>query len=143
VSAVDEISPAEIVRDILVRLSTPGLAPGGIFVGPANDEAQQLGCISIMAAGLPVVEKYTPVQWVRAQMRCLAGSLSEADAVAQAAQRDLHGRSRLIARMASTDQRYLVHLINVTAGPSMHFDSAETWEVLLFAEVMVGTTPIT
>lgn len=137
-----EISPAELVADILTRLSDPELAPAGVVVGPANDTMQQAGVVSVVAAGLPVIERYTPLQWLRAQVRCLAGTLELADRIAQGVQRDLHGRGRTIARMASTDQRYLVHLVNCVAGPSMHYDSPETWETLLFAELMIGTEPL-
>jgi hypothetical protein len=96
-----------------------------------------------VAAGLPVLEKYVDVQWMRCQMRCLAGTLDVAETISQKVYRALNGRGRTVARMASTDQRYLVHLINITAGPSMHYDSPETWETLLFAELMIGTQAIT
>ena len=137
-----EISPAELVRDVLVRLGWPDVAPGGVVVGPATDAQQQLGVVSIVQAGLPQIEDYSPLQWMRAQVRCLAGTLDAADRISFAVQRELHGRDRTIARMASTDQRYLVHQIRVTAGPSNHYDSQGTWEALLFAELMIGTEPL-
>lgn len=136
------MSPAELVADILNRLTLPGFAPAGAVVGPANDQQQQTGVVSIMAAGLPVVEMYRPEQWLRAQMRCLAPTLELADTIAQRVLERLNGQTRTVARMASTDHRYLVHLCNITAGPSMHFDSPETWETLLFAELMISTTPL-
>lgn len=136
------ISPSELMADVLTRLGLPDIAPGGIVVGPANDAQQQAGVVSIVDAGLPVVEKYKPLVWVRTQLRCLSGSLADADMIAHKVQESLHGRVRLVARMASTDQRYLVHMVSVTSGPSMHFDSAETWETLLFAEAMISTDPL-
>ncbi len=141
-NAVDEISPAELVHDLLSRLGDPDLAPAGVIVGPANDAQQQAGVVSITAAGLPLEERYLPLQWMRAQIRCLAGTLEQADSLAQGVQRDLHGRTRTILRMASTDQRYLLHLANVTSGPSYHYDSPETWETLLFAEILIGNQPL-
>lgn len=135
----DEISPAELVADVLRRLGFPDIAPAGIVVGPTTDAQQQAGVVSLTAAGLPTIERYLPLQWMRCQVRVLAGTLVDSDRIAQAVQRDLHGRVRTIARMASTDQRYLLHLSNVTAGPSMHYDSPETWENLLFAEILIGT----
>lgn len=137
-----QLSPAELTRDILVRLSLPGLAPAGVVVGPANDTQQQNGVISITPAGLPELEMYVPVQWTRVQVRCLAGTLSDAEAIAQRVYPSLNGRNRIVARQASTDQRFLVHAINVNAGPSVHYDSPETWESLLFAEIMLSTAPL-
>ena len=134
-----EISPVELVADVLERLGDPTVT---VVVGPASDSQQQAGVVSIVVAGLPEVERRVPVQWARAQARCLAGSLETAERLAYGVQRDLHGRGRTIARMASTNQKYLIHLVNVTAGPSMHFDSPETWELLLFAEIMISSEPL-
>lgn len=141
-NSLDEISPAEITRDVLRRWCDPDIAPEGVVVGPADDDMQQGGVVSITPAGLPKPELYTPLQWMRCQIRCLAGTLDLAETIGQAVQRDLHGRGRTRARMASTDRWYLVHLINVVAGPSAHYDSPETWETLLFAEVLIGTQPV-
>lgn len=139
---LDTISPSELVADVLNRLGRPDLAPHGAVVGPADNPQQQEGVIQMVAAGLPVVERYTPVQWMRCQMRCLAGSLDHADTISQRVMNELNQKQRVVGRMASTDRRYLIHLMNITAGPSMHFDSAETWETLVFAEIMIGTDPI-
>lgn len=139
---LNEISPAELVADLLNRWGDPEIAPAGVIVGPTNNPQQQAGVISVTAAGMPSVSKYTPTQWMRAQVRCLAGDLSLAESIAQGVLRDLNGQVRLRCRMRSTDQWYLVHLANVTAGPSMHYDSPETWETLLFAEIMLGTEPV-
>jgi hypothetical protein len=136
------ISPAELVKDILDRLCLPGIAPAGIIVGPATDEQQQAGVVQIMQAGLPVVELYVPVQHMRCQLRCLTGQLGQADTISFRVQSQLHQRKRTIGRMKSTDQRFLIHLCNITSGPSMHYDSSETWETLLFAELMIGTQPL-
>ena len=141
-TSLDVLSPAELAADILNRLSVPGFAPAGAVVGPASDAQQQLGVVSVVAAGLPMVEKYSTEQWLRAQMRCLAPTLELADTISQRVYERLQGQVRIVARMASTDHRYLVHLCNVTAGPSMHYDSPETWETLLFAELMISTVPL-
>lgn len=139
---INVISPAEIAADILTRLGPPDLAPAGVVVGPANDQQQQAGIVQLVPAGLPVLEKYSPVQHMRAQMRCLAGTLAVADEIAQKVYAEMNGRTRTVAYMASIGQRYLVHRINITAGPSAHYDSPETHEMLVFAELMIGTTPI-
>lgn len=142
-SDVSEISPAELVRDMLVRLGEPDFVPGGIVVGPLTDEQQQAGALGITQAGLPTVEKYTPIIWMRCQVRCMAPTLEQADRLGFWTQRQLHRMpNRVAARMASTDKRYLVHLSAVTAGPSEHYDSPETWEALVFAELMIGSEPL-
>jgi hypothetical protein len=142
VNPADAVSPAEIAMDILTRLSWPGIAPAGVVVGPATDAQQQAGVIQCVAAGLPNLDKYGPVQWSRVQIRCLAPTLDLADRIAQNVYPVLNGRQRLTAYQASTGRRYLVHLVNVAAGPSQHYDSPETWEALVFAEMMIGTAPI-
>ena len=139
---LDEISPAELLADILNRLCDPDLAPAGVVVGPADDAQQQAGVIQMVDAGMPALDLYTPTLTVNAQVRCLAGTLEVADRIVRGVQRDLKDRCRVVARMASTDQRYLVHSINVIAGPSMHYDSAETYETLLFADLRIGTQPL-
>lgn len=141
-SVLDTLSPAELVADVLNRLGRPDIAPHGCIVGPANNVQQQEGVIQMVAAGLPVVDLYTPTQWMRCQMRCLAGTLDDAEKISQRIKADFHERQRTIGRMASTNRRYLIHIMNITAGPSMHFDSSETWETLVFAEIMIGTDPI-
>jgi hypothetical protein len=134
------ISPTELIAALINTDSS--LAVGGAVVGPANDEQQQEGIISVVAAGLPVVEKYIPLQWMRAQIRCLAGTLDEAEAIGQRVYTFLNGNVRVTATQASTGETYLIHLININAGPSMHFDTAETWETLLFAEILISVTPV-
>jgi hypothetical protein len=141
VTEVIEVSPAELAADVLNRLSLPGIAAAGAIVGPSNDAQQQAGVVSCLAAGLPRIELYVPLQSMRCQMRCLAGTLEEADLIAQRVYRAMNGRGRIIGRMASTDQRYLIHIINILAGPSQHYDSPETWETLLFAELLIYTDP--
>ncbi len=135
------ISPAEIVADILNRLCLP-IAASGAVVGPTNDVQQQAGVISAMASGLPKVELYVPMQSTRAQLRCLAGTLDEAEKISQRAMGFLASKNRVIAYQASTGQRFLVHWCKVVAGPSMHYDSPEVWETLLFAEMMIHTVPL-
>ncbi len=138
---LDTISPAELIADVLKRLTLVGLE-WSIVSGPATDKQQQAGVVQMVDAGLPVVELYVPTVTVRTQIRCLHGTLDIADTIARATVAALHGRGRTVARMKSTDRRYLIHYINITSGPSMHYDSAETWETLLFAESLIGTDPL-
>lgn len=138
-----EISPAELTADLLRRKLSTALVPGGVIVGPANDDQQQAGCVQLAIAGRPKLEKYAPLIWVRAQLRCVSETLEHAERICMASDVALTRVTREEAQMDSTGDRYLVHLANVTAGGSMHYDSPETWEELLFAELLVGTDPIT
>lgn len=137
------ISPVEIAADI-IRTKTPDLsmAGGGVVIGPASDAQQQAGVAQIVPAGMPVLDKYGPVQWSRIQIRCLAPTAELADRIAQAIYEENHSRGRTLGHQASLNKDFLVHLFNITAGPSMHYDSPETWETLLFAEIMIGTAPL-
>lgn len=136
-----DISPAEIMQTLINDNADEfGLAPA--VVGPANDTQQQAGVVQIVDAGLPQIETYRRVVWVRTQLRCLSGSLSEADVIGRRLQFFLNGQFRTQARQPSNGQTYLIHLITVTAGPSNHYDTPETWEVLLFTETLMGLDPI-
>lgn len=143
------ISPVELVADLITRYGTTvgNIVPqtgkaAALVVGAASDVQQQGGVISVVAAGLPVVEKYVPLQWMRAQIRCLGPDSDTAELLGQCVQRDIHGEVRKLCYQKSADSWYLIHLCNVTAGPSMHFDSAETQETLLFAEVLIATVVV-
>lgn len=143
VNPLDSISPAELAMDVINRLGPPDIAPAGCIVGPASDAQQQAGVISAVAAGLPVIDLYGPIQWSRVQLRCLSSTLDDVDIIAQRVYLYLHTlRNRTIGRMASTDRRYLIHAMNPIAGPSQHYDTPETWEALVFVEMMIGTEPI-
>jgi hypothetical protein len=122
----NDFSPAELMLDVL----TVAAIGAEIVVGPANDAQQQSGAVSIVDAGLPITEAYLPIVWVRTQLRCLAGDLSTADVIARRVYAALNGKVRTTATMSSTGDTYLIHLMNVTAGPTMHYDSPETWETL-------------
>lgn len=137
--AVPEMSPPEILMDYVQRWSSTD-AP--VVVGPADDADTQAGVIQMVVAGLPAIELYAPTVWIRPQIRVLGGTLDRADVITQSLQRDLHGRNRRRAYQASTGTWWLVHIFNVTAGPSQHYDSDETQEQLLFADVLLGTQPL-
>ncbi len=131
------ISPAELVKFVLDNEAVGTT----VVVGPASNAQQQEGVISIVQAGLPVIEKYAAIQWMRCQVRCLSSTLQGADRIAWAVQAKLHGRQRVLAVQGSTNETFLIHLMNITAGPSMHYDTPETHETLLFAEIMIGSEP--
>lgn len=140
ITAGDTISPAELVYDVLRRLGPPGIT---YVVGPASDSQQQRGVASLTDAGLPDLELHTPLVTVRSQIRCVGPDLPTADLIGRQIQAWVRGQEgRVVARMASTDQRYLIHRMNVSAGPSFHWDSPETFESLVFVEILVGTEPL-
>jgi hypothetical protein len=140
--SVSNISPAELMADLLNRLGGD-LAPSGAVVGPANDAQQQAGVLQIVDAGMPIIDQYRPVIWVRTQIRCLAGTLDEAERIARRTQLFLFGlENRTVVHQSSTEEDYLIHTLTVSAGPSMHFDTPETWETLLFIETCMGIDPL-
>lgn len=136
-----QLSIIELFREMLEE-DLGADVPGGIVVGPATNDQQQLGVIQLMSAGLPRKEAYAPLLWQRVQIRCVAGSLIAADTLAGLVMVREDNRNRRVVTQDSNGHAYLVHWVSVESGPSGHFDSPTTWETLLFAEVMVGTVPV-
>lgn len=135
------LSPIELFKS-LCEVEMEGDLNGGVFVGPAPHAAQQLGTVQLMSAGLGRKEAYLPLQWQRIQIRCVAGSMIQAETIAGLLMLRLDNRNRVTVSQVSNGHDYLIHSISIESGPSMHFDSPATWEVLLFAEIMVGTRPV-
>jgi hypothetical protein len=135
------MSPVALLKAML-ESSIGADAPGGVVIGPATDAKQQLGVIQLMAAGLPKEEQYAPLLWQRVQVRCVGPTLLVAEVIAGLILLRLNNTSRATVPQASTNKTWLVHSLRVIGGPSMHFDTPETWETLLFAELMVGTQPV-
>ncbi len=129
-------SPSECLKAILDNaMDFP------VKVGPLSDDEQQAGAISIMDAGMPVVDLYAPIIWTRAQMRCVGGSLAASDTMGRTIQQVLNALGNRTSVTTADGATWLVHQINLDSGPSMHFDSSETWETLLFASVLMSTEP--
>lgn len=139
---MSDVSPAELLLSYLESTDIETLAPGGVVVGPANDEQQQQGVVQIVQSGMPKLSHYVRVTWARCQIRIIAPNLALSDQIAQHLAGLCDRKSRLRVVMPSTGEEYLVHLMNVSAGPSQHYDSRETWENLLFVEFMVGLDPL-
>lgn len=135
------VSPIELLK-VLTDAEMSGDLDGGTFVGPADHPSQQAGCIQFMSAGLPKEERYVPAVWQRIQVRCVSGSMMGAETIAGLFMERLNNRNRVTVTQSSNGNAYLIHVIDITSGPSMHFDTPATWEVLLFAELMVGTQPV-
>ncbi len=134
------ISPSELLRDLLVREADPAIIPH-IVVGPANKTQIDEGVVELVDAGMPKQEPPGLV-WVRNQIRCIGPSLDRVDAMGRHIWEVANWRNRITATMASTSRTYLIHVLKVSAGPSHHWDTAITWESLLFAEMMVGIQPL-
>ena len=136
------VSPTELLKSILDQEIPTELIPGGVIVGSCTDAAIQAGCVSLMDAGQPRRERYLPLVSVRAQIRCLAPTLDHIDRIARGVYDRLDQRGRIVAVLRSTGEEYLIHRVNLEVGPSFHRDSAENWEALLFAEMLIGLDPV-
>jgi hypothetical protein len=132
--------PAKCIRAILLA---DGDVDFDVKVGPLDDADQQAGAVSLMEAGMPVVELYSPIIRSRVQMRAVAGSLSRADVIGRRVQSVLDALgNRTQVTLDDEGTTWIVHTVSVDGGSSMHFDSSETWETLLFASVMMSKEPI-
>lgn len=135
------LSPAEVFMDVVARVTQRDIVPH-VIVGPADHHQQQGGVASIMDAGKEGIEPYLPLVKPRFQIRCIAPTLSRCEFIGTHVAYALGDVStRLVARQVDGVQ-YLVHSVTVTSGPSAHRDTDGTWEYLLFATALIGTTPI-
>lgn len=112
-----------------------------VVVGPATNEQQQAGVISVTDSGPLRSERYIPVVYPRLQIRCMAHDVSVSDRIGWHVYDILHNRHRQVVT-DSTDMSWLVHRTEVLSGPSLHYDSQATWEQLLFVETMIGREPV-
>lgn len=135
------LSPAEVMLDIVLSRTDRDVVPH-VVVGKASHEQQQAGVVTLVDAGRGREELYAPLVRPRIQIRCLAPTMAESDALAGYVFERLHGLGRTVATQESTGLQYLVHFINITGGPSQHFDTEETDEGLMFADTMMGTQPV-
>lgn len=135
-------SVPEIVRRMLNAQSVLiAQAPAGAVVGPASDEQQVQGVVSIMEAGLAGVDENGITLGQRLSLRCLSHSLEQTERISRAVYTVAHGRGRTIVADASNNS-YLIHSVLVNGGPSTHKDSDVTWESLMFIEVLMAVTPV-
>ena len=135
------ISPAELMKELIRTKTDAGIVPH-VVVGPLSEEQQREGGLSIVTAGTAAEELYLPLIRPRIQIRCVGGSLGKSELMARHVAMKIDGLGRSEVTQPSTGDRYLIHWVNVTGGPSDHFDTAETFEGLMFADTMMGTTPI-
>lgn len=135
------VSPAEILRVVLLDERDASIVPH-VVVGGADDVQQNDGCCSIMDAGASKEELYVSLLWMRAQLRCVGPDLATVDVMGRHLWDVLHNHGRKVVQQPSTGYSYLVHGIYISGAPSHHFDSAETFENLLFATVGIGSVPV-
>ena len=136
------VSPMELFKVLCERDADPRIVSGGFWSGGAEQNAQQLGAVALMPAGLVQIDRYAPVQWERVQARCMAHTLAHSTRIAQHMKDLFHVRHRELVTQHSSGNTYLIHRTALIAGPSAHWDSPATWENLMFFEVMVGTQPV-
>jgi len=135
------VSPAELLMVIVNNEVDRTLIPAGAVVGQATDAQQQAGVVAIVASGDGRPEMYAPILWPRLQMRCVAPTLSHTDRMGRHLYELLHDHPRTEVR-DSEGNEWLVNGVYISTAPSDHWDSAETWENLLFATMCVATQPI-
>lgn len=137
------LSPAELLRIILLNEVDARIVRGSppVIVGPATNEQQQAGVVSVTDSGPLRAERYIPVVYPRLQIRCMAHAIDVSDRIGYHVHDILQNRHRQVVT-DSTDTQWLVHRVAVLSGPSLHFDSQATWEQLMFVEMMVGREPV-
>jgi len=116
-------------------------APGGVMVGPASHEQQQLGCVALnqegqgerVAAGIPLVRH-------RMACRCLAPTGEVSETITRCITACLHDKSRRVVMQPSTGEKFLVHYTAVTGGPTdTEAETAGIVENTLVIDALVGT----
>lgn len=144
------VSPLELLEVLLNELINVELVPATddagnphpVWVGGAENTAQQDGCVVLMASGTTQSNPHLPIHWARIQVRCMAHSLSHAEQIGLHVYDLLHVRHRTVVTQPSTNNSYVIHHTECVGGPSLHFDSVTTWESLAFYLVQVNTFPI-
>jgi hypothetical protein len=135
------LSPPELLLCLLERDVEQAIC-SNVIVGPATQDQQQAGVISITPAGLSTISDHMPLKWVRLQVRCIHHQLAAAEQIGEHVFQLLHTRHRELVTQPSSGNTYLVHHTKCVAGPSTHWDSAATWESLAFYELLIGTQPV-
>lgn len=134
------VSPSELLMDFISQNADKDIIPGGVVVGGADDDQQQAGCVALMDAGNTQIDE-GPLLWKRCQVRGVGSSLEEADRIGNYMFQLLNAQKYLELE-DSSGKRWFVHQIYMTAGPSHHVDSSETYESLSFCNITIGSIPI-
>lgn len=130
--------------DLSALLTAAGNLPTyGVVGGPPTDDAAKGGVVSVVYTGPLNPNLYVDVIDARIQIRVLHRRLATAEQIAQTVMAAWHQVGRRTVLQASNGHTYLVHLSNLVAGFSQHYDTQETWEYLGFAQFMIGTDAVT
>lgn len=141
VNPLRPLSVPELVFALLLRDVNTAICPY-VRVGPTTHAEQQAGVVSVTPAGSTKINPHMPMRWARVQLRGIHHQIAQAEMIGEHVFQLLHTRHRELVTQPSSGNTYLVHNTQVIAGPSIHYDTPETWESLLFAEITVGTQPI-
>lgn len=133
------VSPAELMMHLVLDRTSRDIVPHAT-VGPMNEEQLREGGVQISTAGATRPESVGLI-YPRIQIRCIASELADAERMARYVYESLHGTHRAAVTQDSGDT-WLIHGVQITGGPSDHFDTSETWEGLMFADTMIGTVPV-
>lgn len=137
------ISPIEVFKALLEAYVDNSLVPN-VVVGGLSHDQQAAGGVAIMDAGLGETEPELPLIRPRMQLRCIGPSLDVTERISRHVAFTLDSiPKRTTVHQLSTDEHFLIYDIQVSGGPSAHWDSEETWEGLLFAETLMSTLPVT
>jgi hypothetical protein len=137
----DIVSPAVLLKRFIDDNASSTVVPAGAVVGGADDTEQQEGVVALMDAGDAEPELYAPIVKKRVQVRCVAGTLFEADSIANYIYELLNGQRWLILE-DHEERLWYCYTIYCSIGPSHHIDSSETKESLLFAIITLSREPV-
>jgi hypothetical protein len=98
--------------------------------------------MSLMDAGNEGLESYLPLVKPRFQIRCIADTLERCEQIGRHAALTLDGIDGRMVVQQANGEAYLVHGVSVSGGPSAHRDTDGTWEYLLFAGALMGTSHV-
>ena len=150
VSRLTMPSAPEILKALLEALpEIESYAPGGVFVGPANPEAEAKGCIVIAEAGQRAVDPDVPFMRSRHGLAFLSPRSEQSDMMDQYIRgceyfdpmnmQNTKGRRVL---QPSNGRYYLVRGMYIDAGPSADRESDVTLSTLLWVGLNIVTVPI-
>ena len=106
-ASVYPISPAEMMKWVLEQYTSRDVVPN-IVVGGLSQTEQAEGGVALMDAGMGEPEKYLPLIRPRMQLRCIAPSLAQVDAITRHVGDALNQvPPRIAAYQGSTDEHYL------------------------------------
>ena len=118
------------------------LAAGGVFWGPASEDAKQLGCISITEIPDASPEATGLVVRARLTVRCTAPSVEHGERLYREVCKalDWYG-GRLVLAQPSWGRSVVLHSLRVVGGPTNRPSDPQSnvWEGSMTIEALIGT----